>query len=362
MGILSAALKSRPASALASPHGVDRYLEQIHPMLTVERIHARVVAVSAESDTATTVVLRPNRAWRGFLAGQHVEFGVEVDGRRRVRVFSMSDSALRRDGLISVSVKAHPDGFVSQFLRDGLQPGTIVDLSEAKGDFVLPKAPPTHLLFLSGGSGITPVMSMLRTVRDLEASTRVTFLHYARSRADEMFSDELDTLAALPNVSMQRVYTREPDGDATLTGRFTPDHLAALGIEPATTLTFACGPAGLIESVRDLYETSGAAEQLRTEYFKVPSVDLEAGEATGTLQFDRSGAEAENTGATILEQAEAAGLEPAFGCRMGICGTCTVKKKSGAVRNVISGEVRANTDEYIKPCITSPVGDTCVDL
>ena len=85
-------------------------------------------------------------------------------------------------------------------------------------------------------------------------------------------------------------------------------------------------------------------------------------EATGTLQFDRSGAEAENTGATILEQAEAAGLEPAFGCRMGICGTCTVKKKSGAVRNVISGEVRANTDEYIKPCITSPVGDTCVDL
>lgn len=354
MGLRSAA--SRTAAALASPRGVDHYLQAIHPMLTLERVHARVTEVIEETGTATTVVLKPNRVWRGFLAGQHVQFGVEVDGRRRVRVFSMSGSPLRTDGLISVSVKAHPDGFVSQHLRSGLKPGTIVDLSQAAGEFVLPKALPARVLLLSGGSGITPVMSMLRAVHDQKLTgTEITFLHYARSRSEEMFSTELDTLAAMPNVRMVRVYTREPAADAEVAGRFDADHLTALGIDP-TTPTWACGPAGLIEAVRDVVTDA------HVEYFKVPSVDLNAGEATGTLTFERSGVNTDNSGATILQQAEDAGLTPAFGCRMGVCGTCTTKKKSGAVRNVISGEVRAHTDEYIKPCVHAPVGDVCMDL
>lgn len=354
MGLRSVA--SRTAAALATPHGVDHYLQQVHPMLTIERVHARVVDVIAETGTATTVVLKPNRAWRGFLPGQHVQFGVEVEGRRRVRVFSLSDSARRRDGLISVSVKAHPDGFVSQHLRAGLAKGSIVDLSQAEGEFVLPKAMPARAVLLSGGSGITPVMSMLRTFADQPVGgTELIFLHYARSRADEMFGDELDRLAELPGVRMARVYTREPEIAAPLAGRFTADHLAALGVDPSTP-TWACGPAGLIEAVR------GVVPEAHVEYFKVPSVDLSAGEATGTLTFERSAVAAENSGARILQQAEAAGLTPAFGCRMGVCGTCTTKKASGAVRNVISGEVRANTDEYIKPCVMSPVGDVCVDL
>lgn len=356
-------LGSRAVATLTSPHSVDHYLEQLHPMLTVALVRARVVEVIHETARASTVVLRPNGAWAGFRPGQHVQFGVEVDGTRRVRCFSVASSQARRDGMFSVSVKAHPDGYVSQFLHRHLRPKAIVYLSQAEGEFVLPTPVPDDLLLLSGGSGITPVMSMLRTLRDTGHRGRVTFLHYARSRQDEMFADELDEIAAaMPRARIVRVYTREPADGMELAGRFCAAHLDHLGIEPAGMLTYVCGPAGLIATVRDVYDELGAVHLLRAEYFKVPSVDVGAADATGTLTFDDSGISADNDGTTILQQAEAAGLTPAYGCRMGVCNTCAVKKNHGAVRHVISGEVGANTDETIKICVNVPVGDVSVGL
>ncbi|MEH3034706.1 MAG: ferredoxin reductase [Aeromicrobium erythreum] len=362
MGIVRSALASRPVKALTTPHTVDHYLEQVHPMLTVELVRARVVDVVRETDVATTVVLRPNGAWRGFRPGQHVEFGVEVDGTRKVRVFSVSSSA-ERSGTISVSVKAHEDGYVSRFLNRELAQRTIVHLSQATGEFVLPEQVPDEIALVSGGSGITPVMSMARTLRDRGHRGHVTFLHYAKSRTDEMFSTELDALAEeLHDARVVRVYTRDPEPGAELSGRFHVDHLKHLGVDPARVPTWVCGPAGLIETVRDTYDELGAADQLHAEYFKVPSVDLDAEDATGTLTFERSGTSADNSGATLLEQAEAAGLSPEYGCRMGVCNTCAVKKLHGAVRHVITGEVCANTDETVKICVNVPVGDVSVDV
>lgn len=363
MSVIRRVLGSRAVGTLTSPHTIDHYLEQIHPMLTVDDVRARVVEVVHETGDASTVVLRPNGAWRGFVPGQHVQFGIEVDGKRRVRVFSVSSSQANRDGTFSVSVKAHPDGYVSQFLHRELAPRTIVHLSQAEGEFVLPDELPDHVLMLSGGSGITPVMSMIRTLRDRRHQGEVTFLHYARSRADEMFSDELDTIVDdLPGARVVRIYTREPEPEAALAGRFHVDHLKHLGVDASDTLTYVCGPAGLIASVRDTYDDLGAGDQLRAEYFKVPTVDLDAADATGTITFDASGRTADNSGATILEQAEAAGLEPAYGCRMGVCNTCAVKKLHGAARHVVSNEVQADTDQTIKICVHVPVGDVSVAL
>ncbi|MFT4298989.1 MAG: ferredoxin reductase [Aeromicrobium sp.] len=369
MGIMRTALASRPVATMTSPHHVDHYLEKLHPLWTAEAVRARVVGVERETDNATTVTVRPNGAWKGFTPGQHVEFGIEVNGVRKVRVFSVSSSAAAKGRNFSVSVKAHPDGFVSRFLNSRLASGELVYLSQARGEFVLPEVVPDRLLLLSGGSGITPVMSMLRTMldRDTPLPHRVTFLHYARSRADEMFTDQLDSWAGVPGVEVIRVYTREPKPGAELAGRFHIDHLKHLGIDPADTLTFVCGPAGLIAAVRDTYDEQQAADQLRLEYFKVPTVDpallaAAAAEATGTLSFEDAGTAAANNGNTILEQAEAAGLTPEYGCRMGVCNTCAIKKLHGAVRHVITGEVCANTDETIKPCVSIPVGDVAVAL
>lgn len=367
MGIIRKALSSRPVASLTSPFTIDHYLDQIHPMLAAQNVRARVVEVLQETGDASTVILRPNGAWKGFVPGQHVQFGVEVDGTRRVRVFSVSSSRaalsrFKRGSTFSVSVKAHPDGYVSQFLHNELKPRTVVYLSQAEGEFVLPKVVPDNLLLISGGSGITPVMSMIRTLRDTGHQGQVTFLHYARSREDEMFTSVLDELAEAANITVKRIYTRKPEPGAELKGRFHVDHLKHLGIDPSETLTYVCGPAGLIATVRDTYTELGAADQLRLEYFKVPSVDLDAADATGTLTFDDAKIEAGNSGATILEQAEAAGLKPEFGCRMGVCNTCVVKKNHGAVRHVISNEISANTDETIKICVHVPVGDVNVAL
>ena len=362
MGVIRRTLGSRAIGTLTSPHTIDHYLEQIHPMLTVDEVRARVVKVVHETGDASTVVLRPNGAWRGFAPGQHVQFGIEVDGKRRVRVFSVSSSQANRDGTFSVSVKAHPDGYVSQFLHRELTPRTIVHLSQAEGEFVLPDELPDHVLMLSGGSGITPVMSMIRTLRDRKHTGKITFLHYARSRDDEMFSDELDQLADETGFRIERVYTRVPAEESELRGRFVVDHLKHLGVDASDTLTYVCGPAGLIASVRDTYDDLGAGDQLRAEYFKVPTVDLNAADATGTITFDASGRTADNSGATILEQAEAAGLEPAYGCRMGVCNTCAIKKLHGAARHVVSGEVQADTDQTLKICVHVPVGDVSVAL
>ena len=361
-GLTRRLLAAPLVDSLTTPHGIDRFLEQMDPMLTVHQVRAKVVEVIHETGAASTVVLEPNDAWAGFTPGQHVQFGVEVDGKRRIRCFSVSSSTHRDDGRFSVTVKAHEDGYVSQYLHRKMRDRTLIYLSQAEGEFVLPASVPDRLVLISGGSGITPVMSMLRSLRDAGHDKPVTFLHYARSVTDEIFHDELDEVArSCPWLTMRRVYTREP-GVGVLQGRFVAEHLEHLGIDPPTTATFACGPAGLIETVRESYESVGAGDRLNVEYFKVPSVQLDAEDATGTLTLDDSGDDVANDGRTILEQAETAGLSPEFGCRMGICHKCTIKKKHGAVRNVISGEVRADTDEEIQICINAPVGDVCVAL
>lgn len=361
-GLTRRLLASKAMGSLTAPHGIDRFLEQIDPMLAVHDVRAHVVDVIHETGYASSVVLEPNDAWTGFVPGQHIQFGVEVDGRRRIRCFSVSSSSYRADGRFSVTVKVHPDGYVSRFLREELVPGTLVYLSAAEGEFVLPDTVPDNLLLVSGGSGITPVMSMLRSLRDAGHNRPVTFLHYARTSDDEIFHDELDELdAACPWITMARVYTREPRG-MDIEGRFTVDHLKHLGHDPAESSTYVCGPAGLIETVRDTYDEVDASDRLSLEYFKIPNIDLNAADATGTVSLDDTDQEVPNDGRTILEQAEAAGLTPEFGCRMGICHKCTTRKKHGAVRNVISGEVRADTDEEITICNNVPVGDVCVAL
>ena len=363
MAVLRKILASPFVGSMTSPHSVDHYLDQVHPMLAVHNVRARVIEVIHETGHASTVVLKANKTWSGFKPGQHVQFGVDVEGTRRIRCFSVSSSDKPKDGHFSVSVKAHPDGYVSRFLHQELRPGTHVFLSKAEGDFVLPEVVPDNVLLISGGSGITPLMSMLRSLRDRGHDRPVTFLHYARSAQDEMFHDELDDIAAnCPWVRMVRIYTREPAPGAELAGRFNIDHLKHHGVDIASTPTYLCGPAGLIKTVRDTFAEVGAEDQLWFEYFKIPSVDLNAPDATGTITFDDSDIEVANDGRSILEQAEAAGLKPKYGCRMGVCSTCTTQKKHGAISNIISGEVRANTDEPIKICVNKPVGDVCVAL
>lgn len=245
------ALASDLVDKLAAPHGIDRYLELVDPRWVVREARAEVTAAIRQTDGTVTLTLRPNDAWTGFRAGQHVVVGVEIDGVVHERCFSLAGSPRRSDGTLELTGKANPTGRVSRHLVAHARPGLVLRLSEARGDFVLPEAADRsdHLVFVSGGSGITPVLSMLRTLVDEGHQGRVTFVHYGYTLDDVCYLAELRTLtAALPQGRLLLGLTDEPDvGD--LQGFFGPEHLAAVTDEPAAMALYLCGPAPLMASV-----------------------------------------------------------------------------------------------------------------
>ncbi|MGY2702673.1 ferredoxin reductase [Nocardioides sp. HB32] len=351
-------LRSRALAALTSPHGVDRYLEQLNPMWAAHEVRARIVSVHREVDVpghppVATVTLQPTSTWAGHRAGQHVQVGVEVDGARRTtRVFSISSPESGPGDRFTITVRANPGGVVSRYLVERAAAGTMVHLSQARGEFVLPARVPEHVLMISGGSGITPLMSMLRTLQRRTHRGRITFLHYAQSPDHQIFAAELDEVRRSGHGIDVRLLHPEL-GDPNL----SPAYLERLVPGYREVPTWACGPAPMIEAVRAAYDGSDA---LRVEYFRPPRV--RAGAEGGDVVFERSGRTVAGSGAPLLEQAEAAGLTPESGCRMGICLSCTTRKTEGTVRNVLTGVESSLPDEDIQICVNAPVGDCVVDL
>ncbi|NMM87500.1 hypothetical protein B2J88_24605 [Rhodococcus sp. SRB_17] len=350
--------------AMAAPHQIDRYLELVNPMATVRDLRAQVVAVDYPVADSVTLTLRPTRQWRGFSAGQFVQVGVVIDGVRHTRCYSPAGSASTRNGLIELTVKAQPDGLVSQHLHRNAQPGLVVSLSQADGVFQLPTPRPDRVLLISGGSGITPVMSMLRTLVDDGHAGEIVFVHYVNTDKDVAYLPQLKSLAAKnSSVKLVLVYTETGGGD--LEGFFDRGHLDAVApwiVDPKVNdaQAFLCGPPGLMRGVREVFRDVGVEHLLNTEEF-APAV-VEPGEVGGQVSFTKSAVAAENSGRTLLEQAEAAGLTPEYGCRMGICFSCTSVKKAGRTRNIRTGETDDEPDKKIQLCVSAPVGDVTVEI
>jgi ferredoxin-NADP reductase len=346
---------------LAGPPGVDGYLEQVRPTWTVRECRAEVTHVRRATPDSVTLSLRANRAWQGFRAGQFLQLAVEIDGVRRVRCYSPA-SVAGTGRELELTVKAHPEGLVSNFLVERARTGMVVGLEQAGGDFHLPDIRPQRILLISGGSGITPVMSMLRTLCAEGHSGPVTFLHFAPDPERAIYREELDRLAVEhPNVRLVRSYTRAP-GAGEADGHFAPAALAELEPGYADAETFACGPPALLDTVRETWAGEDIEARLHVESFVPPTLAPPSGVAEGSIHFSGSDLRLDNTGASVLEQAEAAGLTPETGCRMGICHTCTCRKTAGTVKNLSTGEVSSGEDEEIQICVSAPVGDVVIDL
>ncbi len=337
---------------LLGPYGVDRYLELIRPDLALHEARARVVSIERQTPRSVTVALRPNAAFTGFRAGQFLRVGVDIDGIRRTRTYSPASSEHRADGGLELTVTAHPGGLVSPHLQRALQPGQTLHLGPAAGHFVLPEPRPERLLLIGGGSGITPVLSMLRTLCDERYAGEVTFVHFARTPGDWLYRPAVQALGARSHF----IATRQggPRLHAGLVESLT-------GATPSELHAAVCGPPALLDAARGLW--ADASDRLLTETFSPPPIVIPDGEApSGTVSFARAGISAAVGPATLLEQAEAAGLEPEFGCRMGICHTCTCRKLSGPVRNLRTGAISLEEDEDIQLCISAPAGDVALDL
>jgi stearoyl-CoA 9-desaturase NADPH oxidoreductase len=362
-------LRSPLVELLVGPHGVDRYLELIRPDATVHDARARVLDVSRQTDRSVTLQLRPNAAWPGFRSGQFVRVGVELDGVRRTRTYSPASSEHAPDGRLELTITTHRNGQVSEHLRSRTKPGDVLHLGAPQGAFVLPGQLPDKLVLVSGGSGITPVISMLRTLCDQGHAGRVAFLHYARTEADWLYEHEVRALAARhSNVRVAYVATRAPAAgpealEADARARVSAQALTELAGPIAGALIAVCGPPPLIDAVRRIGACAGESPPtVIAETFTPPTLAVTGAAAKGTLRFLHSGRSVGITPGTLLEQVEAAGLAPEYGCRMGICHTCVCRKAAGAVRNVLTGAVSAEEDEDIQLCISIPETDVALEL
>ncbi|MDO2378240.1 ferredoxin reductase [Rhodococcus electrodiphilus] len=346
-------------NVLSAPHHPDRYLELADPLLAVQRTRARITHVDRTVPGSVTLELHPARPLE-FRAGQHVQLGVVVDGVRHSRTYSPVGSQHRPDGRIQLTVGVRPDGVVSRHLHENAAAGDVVDLAAVAGEFCLPAQRPDRLVLVSGGSGITPVLSMLRTLADEGHSGTVAFLHYAPTAAHVPHREAIESLAdAHPGIDVTFGYTRAADG--AVRGHFERDHLEQVAPWFAGAPAYVCGPAALVDGVRAVYGDADATHLLHTEQFTPPAV-VRDDDASGTVTFAASGIRADNSGVTALEQAEAAGLTPEHGCRVGICHSCTVTRLSGCTRDVRTGETDDEPGAEVQICVNVPLGDAAFDL
>jgi stearoyl-CoA 9-desaturase NADPH oxidoreductase len=260
------ALRSPLVDLLTGPHGVDRYTELVDPTWTTDA-RAKVVDVRCSTPRSVTLLLAPNAAVAGYRAGQHLKLTVEIDGRRHTRCYSPAGA--QGSPLIELTIGRHDGGVVSDHLYRHARPGMVVGLSEPAGEFVLPDPRPRRILFVSGGSGITPVMSMLRTLTAQKFDGEIAFVHYARSPEEACYRDEL---VAMPGVRVLHGYTRSGEkGD--LRGHFDATHLGAA--MPSPDVVYVCGPPSLASAVQE------HCDNVRAESF-VPPV-FESSAAGGLL-------------------------------------------------------------------------------
>ncbi|OBI83763.1 ferredoxin reductase [Mycobacterium sp. 1245805.9] len=338
---------------LTGPHGVDRYTELVAPTWTLGEARAKVVDVRRSTPRSVTLTLTPNQAFASnhtLKAGQYVNLTVDIDGRRHTRCYSPANAEGSAD--LELTIGHHDGGLVSSYLYERARRGMVVGLAGTGGDFVLPAARPRRILFVSGGSGITPVMAMLRTLIAERHPGEVAFVHYARTPAEACYREELAAHNDQPGVRVLHGYTRSGAGD--LAGRFGPEHLAAAMPDPDAV--FVCGPTALVEAVRE------HCDNVYTESFVPPVFDAPANPSGGRITFADSGIDVDDDGRSLLEQAESAGLTPQNGCRMGICHTCTRRKTAGTVRNLITGAVSTQPDEDVQICVSVAVGDVDLSL
>ncbi|MGH8455183.1 MAG: ferredoxin reductase [Nevskiales bacterium] len=357
-------LSSRVVATLATPHSVDRYLELFDPTWSLHEVRAEVTGVRHSTADSVTLTLRPNGNWQGFRAGQFARLSVEINGVRRTRCFSPANSVHARDGLLELTMKVNPQGQLTKYLSTSAKVGAVVGLSQADGSFALPAQRPDRILLISGGSGITPVLSMLRTLCDEGHKGRITFLHYANSVADAIYAGELVEIAARqPNVELIRAFA-QPDQGGELQGLFNREHLLKAAPDYADAQTFLCGPPGMMKAVQQVFADEGLSDRLHLEHFGAPAAPaaVAAGDAQGEIRFIRSERYVANDGRSLLDQAESLGLKPESGCRMGICKSCTCRKTSGRVRDMRNGQISDAGEEDIQICISVPVDTVTLDI
>lgn len=331
---------------LTTPLLPDDFVELVAPLQSTRQLHGRVLAIADEGTRARRLTVRAGRGWAGHRAGQHVRIAFRVDGVWHWRAYSLTHDANARDRLLEVTVGA-VGGLVSTYVHERLSVGDLVLLDGAGGEFGFPEPVPPHVLFITAGSGITPMIGMLRSHR--HELSDVVVVHSSRDEGSLAYASQLREWEADGSIRLVLRHTATE-------GRLRLGELDALVPDWRTRQTWVCAPHDLVKAAEQHWAEADVTENLHTEVFRPPLPVVGEG---GTVTFAETGRTVESDGSTtLLDAGEEAGVLMPSGCRMGICFSCLTPLTSGSVRDLRNGELTSVTDEPldIQTCISAAAG------
>lgn len=385
-------------TVLTSPNGIDALSAFPSSVEQPDREWSRR-AVWGEGETTTGLICRQVHTVtsdvKTFLfepeqpaifahePGQFVTLKLQIDGREIDRCYTISTPPTR-PRLLGITVKRQLGGVVSNWLHDTMTPGRRIEADGPLGIFTTTLHPADKYLFLSGGSGVTPLMSMTRTLYDLGSDADIVFVHSARTPADIIFRHELDAMASTaPGVRVAHVVERDSVTEpwTGLRGFLGPEMLRLLAPDLAEREIFCCGPAPYMTAVRRMlidagfdmqryHEESFSFSDLAVQEIAAPAAGTPADQGvvpettTFSVEFTRTGRTFVcGAGQNVLDAAFEAGLTPPSSCTQGMCGTCKTTLVSGTVDMQHMGGIRPReiAQGKVLICCSKPTSDLTID-
>jgi ferredoxin-NADP reductase len=300
--------------------------------------------------------------------GQFFTFDWLLDGRKLARSYSISSSPTQT-GFVEIAVKKQPEGCVSRFLNERAAIGLTVEARGPLGRFCFLENEHKKIALFAGGSGITPLISILRYIDDLCLDTKATLFYSVRAPRDIIFERDLKLLKQrLPNFQLVVVVTK-PDADWTgPTGRLDRELVIERLGDVSNHTFFLCGPEGFMDHVKDLLISLDVdTRKILQERFggKNATVAVDAAASTGLVEFAKSSKSAAMfAGQSLLEVAEANGIEIPYSCRQGQCGTCAARLLQGEIQMDYEDglDPALKAQGYVLTCVARAKGEVRLDV
>lgn len=346
-----------PLSSLAETvidqHAANFWLQKINPLWSFNQALGKIVQKENSAQNMVSLTIQFNRHFEVGQAGQHHPIFVEVDGIRYERSYSLTQLDSQH---VLLTVKKVDQGKVSSWLVEQSQVGDILEFGQPYGDMLLPEQAQAILL-LAAGSGITPMLSLLKALSKTDRMTQapIQLLYWVKEYADVAFKTRFEQLAEqYPNFSFQVFYTQEDDAGE----RLNQAHTASLeNIE--NSMVYACGPSGFVAQAEQLF---AHAQSFKSEAFSMTPVETsETGFVNVTLLKSKK-VLAIPKGQSILASLEQQNVKPTHGCRMGICNKCVCNKVEGSTKNLVNGGQNSEPGNLLKICVNSAQSDLVIDL
>ncbi|WP_047463531.1 hybrid-cluster NAD(P)-dependent oxidoreductase [Rhizobium rhizogenes] len=352
-----------------------QHLDQMKPWSDRQHLLECLSATPEAPDVMTFTFRSDKDNWFRYLPGQFVTLELPAAAEPVMRTYTLS-STPSRPFSVAITVKAQKDSIGTRWMFENLKPGMRVKAFGPLGDFSHIRHPGEKYLFVSAGSGITPMMAMTRYMADTAPLSDITFINCSRSPADIIFRSELEYLARfMPNLDLGFIVEGcgRTDLWSGLKGRIDKAKIGLLAPDFMDRTIFCCGPEIFMDAVRSMLVAHGFdmarfhQESFQPAQATTPLAEVSDDaptEAATSISFTMAGKDVPCApGQTILQAARGAGVRIGAACESGLCGTCRVLKLSGEVEMSHNGGILDDEIEegYILACCSRPKTDVQIE-